>query len=67
MYRIYTISHLDTNVNSKGRKNFLPLFLFCRFQHIFDEDAVALCRIIHQHMGYRADKFAVLYNGGTGH
>ena len=35
------------------------ILIFC-IQHIFDEDAVALCRIIHQNMGHRANQFSIL-------
>ena len=42
------------------------LQLPCRFQHIVDKNAVARDRVIHQHMGHRADELPVLQNGAAG-
>ena len=36
-------------------------------QHIFNEDAIAGGGVVDQHMGHRADEFAVLDDGATGH
>ena len=36
-------------------------------QHIFDEDAVAGCGVVHKNMGDGADELAVLDNGTAGH
>ena len=34
--------------------------VYCRVQHILNEDAVAACRIVDQHVCDRADELAVL-------
>ena len=36
-------------------------------QHVFDEDAVASCGIIHKNMGNGSNKLAVLDNGAAAH
>ena len=38
-----------------------------RVQHIFNENTVASCRIIHQHMGHSSDELAILNNRRAGH
>ena len=38
-----------------------------RFQHIFNKDAIARCRLVDQYMGHRTHKFAILQNGTAGH
>ena len=38
-----------------------------RIQHVFNENAVSRCGVIDQYVGNRADEFAVLDDGGTGH
>ena len=49
---------------------YLPLegkSLACCGQHVFNEDAVAAGGVVYQHMGHRADEFAVLDDGRAGH
>ena len=41
--------------------------LACCGQHVFNEDAVAHGRVVHQHMGHSAHQFAVLNDGTAGH
>ena len=41
--------------------------LRCRVEHVFDEDAVSRCGVVHENMGHRAHQFAVLYNRRAGH
>lgn len=38
-----------------------------RLQHIFDENPVASCGIVHKDMGYRSYQLAVLYHRTAGH
>jgi len=42
-------------------------WLRCRFQHIFNENAIPGIRGIHQHVGNGADEFPVLDDGAAGH
>ena len=39
----------------------------CRVQHVFDEDAVAPCGVIHQNMRDCTDEFTVLQYGTSTH
>ena len=42
--------------------------LLCRgVEHIFDEDAITRCGIVHQNMGHRTDELAILNDGAAGH
>ena len=45
----------------------LLLLLFCRMQHIFDEDAVSGIWTVNQHMGHGADDLIVLNDGTSAH
>ena len=47
----------------------MPLsnLLSSRIQHIFNENPVPSCRVIHQHVGHRTHQFAVLNNGAAAH
>ena len=37
--------------------------LCCGFQHIFNENAVARCGVIHKDMGHSTDEFPILDDG----
>ena len=41
--------------------------LGCSVQHIFYEDAVTRCGVIHKDVGHGADEFALLDDGAAGH
>ena len=41
--------------------------LGCRFQHIFDEDAISRCGIVDEDMGHGTHQLAVLDDGRAGH
>ena len=43
------------------------IFLCCRIQHVFDEDAVAHGGVIYQNVGHCAHQSAVLDDGTAGH
>ena len=43
------------------------LLSLCGLQHSVDENAIALCRAIDQHVRDRADQPAVLQDGAAGH
>ena len=39
----------------------------CRFQHVFNEDAIAGGWVIYQYMGRRTHQFPILDDGAAGH
>ena len=64
MYRYFTIppSRLRRATSLCTRET-----LRSGVQHIFNEDTVAPCRIIHKHMGHGTHQFAILNNRATAH
>ena len=46
---------------------FLEFYLGCCIEHIFNKNAIARRGIVDQHVGHRANQFAVLDDGAAAH